>query len=117
MVTHLSACASHSIAGFALIGDLEASLLSGSAAVRPSGAADPPVDLRWSVARLRPRGTKVAAVAPTVDGCVEVRPSRCSNQRSVVLAPALVDLLAARVAAHYPDGGWLLTGAGPDPPH
>jgi hypothetical protein len=35
----------------------------------------------------------------------------------VVLAPALVDLLAARVAAHYPDGGWLFTGAGQEPPH
>lgn len=53
---------------------------------------------------------------PRVGGRVNVRPSRCGNEHSVVHAPALVDLPAADVA-NYPDGGWLFAGAGHDPPN
>ena len=50
-------------------------------------------------------------------GAVEVRLPKYGSERVVFLAPGLVEMLAARVATYCPDGGWLFTGAGQDPPH
>jgi integrase len=35
----------------------------------------------------------------------------------VFLAPGLVEMLAAQVVMHCPDGGWLFSGSGSEPPH
>jgi integrase len=48
---------------------------------------------------------------------VEVRPPKYGSERTVFLAPGLVDLLAAHVAGHCPDGSWLFRGSGTEPPH
>nr|ANY57917.1 Phage integrase [uncultured bacterium] len=40
-------------------------------------------------------------------GEVDVRPPKHGSERTVFLAPSLVDLLSAHVARHCPDGGWL----------
>ncbi|HJX43256.1 MAG TPA: site-specific integrase [Geodermatophilus sp.] len=48
---------------------------------------------------------------------VEVRPPKYGSERTVFLAPGLVDLLAAHVASHCPDGSWLFRGSGTEPPH
>jgi integrase len=37
--------------------------------------------------------------------------------KQVYLAPSLVDLLAQHVAAHCPEGNWLVTGEAGKPPH
>jgi integrase len=50
-------------------------------------------------------------------GRVELRPPKYGSERVVFLAPGLVDMLAAHVAAHCPDGGWLFTGDAGQPPH
>jgi integrase len=50
-------------------------------------------------------------------GAVEVRPPKYGSERVVFLAPGLVEMLAAHVAAHCPDGGWSFTGESGQPPH
>ncbi len=50
-------------------------------------------------------------------GQVEVRPPKYGSERVVFLAPGLVDMLAAHVAAQPRDGGWMFTGEGDQPPH
>jgi integrase len=50
-------------------------------------------------------------------GQVEVRPPKYSSERVVFLAPGLVEMLAAHVAAQHRDGGWMFTGEGDKPPH
>ena len=50
-------------------------------------------------------------------GAVEVRLPKYGSERGVFLAPGLVEMLAAHVATYCPNGGWLFTGAGQDPPH
>ncbi|MEX5718481.1 tyrosine-type recombinase/integrase [Geodermatophilus maliterrae] len=50
-------------------------------------------------------------------GQVEVRPPKYGSERVVFLAPGLVDMLAAHVAAQSRDRGWMFTGEGDQPPH
>ena len=50
-------------------------------------------------------------------GQVEVRPPKYGSERVVFLAPGLVDMLAAHVAAQPRDSGWMFTGEGDQPPH
>jgi integrase len=50
-------------------------------------------------------------------GQVEVRPPKYGSERVVFLAPGLVEMLAAHVAAQHRDGGWMFTGEGDQPPH
>jgi integrase len=50
-------------------------------------------------------------------GRVELRPPKYGSERVVFLAPGLVDILAAHVAAFGRDGGWLFTGEAGQPPH
>jgi len=50
-------------------------------------------------------------------GRVEVRPPKYGSERVVFLAPGLVEMLAAHVAAQHRDGGWMFTGEGDQPPH
>jgi len=50
-------------------------------------------------------------------GAIELRAPKYGSERQVYLAPSLVDLLARHVAAHYPEGTWLLTGDAGQPPH
>jgi hypothetical protein len=49
-------------------------------------------------------------------GQVEVGPPKDGSERVVFLAPGLVEMLAAHVAAHSGDGGWMFTGEGDQPP-
>lgn len=48
---------------------------------------------------------------------VEIRPPKYGSERTVFLAPGLVDRLAAHVAGHCPDGGRLSRGSSTEPPH
>jgi integrase len=50
-------------------------------------------------------------------GEVELRAPKYGSERTVYLAPSLVEMLAGHVAAHCPDGGWLFHGSGDQPPH
>ena len=50
-------------------------------------------------------------------GRAELRPPKYGSERVVLLAPGLVDILAAHVATFCPDGGWLFTGEAGQPPH
>src|SRR3954452_1276804 len=50
-------------------------------------------------------------------GQVELRPPKYGSERVVFLAPGLVDMLAAHVAASCPDGNWMFTGEPRQPPH
>jgi integrase len=50
-------------------------------------------------------------------GAVEIRPPKYGSERVVFLAPTLVEMLAAHVTAHCPDGGWSFTGEAGQPPH
>ncbi len=48
-------------------------------------------------------------------GAVEIRPPKYGSERVVFLAPTLVEMLAAHVTAHCPDGGWSFTGEAAQP--
>lgn len=50
-------------------------------------------------------------------GQVEVRPPKYGSERVVFLAPGLVEMLAAHVAAHCSESGWMFTGEAGGPPH
>jgi integrase len=50
-------------------------------------------------------------------GQVEIRPPKYGSERVVFLAPGLIDMFAAHVATHCPEGGWIFTGEGDQPPH
>ena len=49
-------------------------------------------------------------------GQVEIRPPKFGSEHVVFLAPGLVDMLAAHVAAVGLEGGWIFTGEGNQPP-
>jgi integrase len=46
-----------------------------------------------------------------------LRLPKYGSERIVFLAPGLVDLLAAHVAEHCPEGNWILPGEAGQPPH
>jgi integrase len=66
---------------------------------------------------LRRTLTVARQVQRITGGGVDIRAPKYGSERQVYLAPSLVDLLAAHVAAHCPEGNWMFTGESGQPPH
>ena len=69
---------------------------------------------------LRKKLAVVRQVQRANQGSVELRPPKCGSERTVFLAPELVELLASHIARNGVEPeptSWIFRGDGEDPPH
>jgi integrase len=69
---------------------------------------------------LRKKLAVARQVQRAAQGSVELRPPKCGSERTVFLAPELVELLASHIACNGvgPEpASWIFRGDGEDPPH
>ena len=69
---------------------------------------------------LRKKLTVARQVQRANQGSVELRPPKCGSERTVFLAPELVELLASHIACNGVEPeptSWIFRGDGEDPPH